>query len=249
MEKQRLFIGGSKRLKEIEGTRCFDVIDAAMQNGFEILVGDCQGVDTMVQKYLLNHGYRSVTVYASGPQLVRHNEGDWPVKHIVLDNNLSGGYEFYRQKDIQMISVCDCALLIWDGESRGTRQNIIDLKTSGKPVEVTYKGQLTEDSFCGAFWKIDDEIYGFPDFDGNAKLANLERIWPYVKPKGCKKPFYEFPHGVMTVYDIYQISVETRSYIGKDKFDINDMIKVLSIFCYYETLWFAPVDSKAAEIS
>ena len=50
MEKQRLFIGGSKRLKKIEGTRCFDVIDAAMQNGFEILVGDCQGVDTIVQK-------------------------------------------------------------------------------------------------------------------------------------------------------------------------------------------------------
>ena len=242
MDMQRLFIGGSKRLKEIEGKRSFEVIDAAMQNGFEILVGDCQGVDTIVQKYLLKHGYKNVTVYASGTRLVRHNEGGWPVKHVVLDSSLSGGYDFYRQKDVQMITDCDCALLIWDGESRGTKQNIIDLKASGKPVEVTYKGRLTEGSFSGGFWKIDDEIYGFPDFEGYSTHAKLVKIWPYLKPKGCKKSFNEFPYGVIKARDYYLSSPDIRT-SDQCKFDANDMIKIRSVFCTYETLWFAPVNS------
>lgn len=46
------------------------------------------------------------------------------------------GYEFYRQKDIVMAADCDCGYMIWDGVSKGTRQNIEDLKRLGKFVQT-----------------------------------------------------------------------------------------------------------------
>ena len=54
----------------------------------------------------------------------------------------------------------------------------------------------------GVFWVIDQKLYAFP-FDGSyvkgiaksGKTYNHEKLWEYVKPKGCNKPFDYFPRG------------------------------------------------------
>jgi len=55
----------------------------------------------------------------------------------------------------------------------------------------------------GVFWIVDDELLAFPfvedDYtEGIAKAGNTynhERLWPYVKPKGCKHNFKYYPRG------------------------------------------------------
>ena len=78
--------------------------------------------------------YKNVTVYCSG-DMPRNNAGGWSVVALKSDKR---GYEFYRQKDIAMTVDCDCGYMIWDGISKGTMQNIEDLKRAGKPVKIEF---------------------------------------------------------------------------------------------------------------
>ena len=70
------------------------------------------------------HGYDKVTVYASGTK-VRCNEGSYPVNSVPAEGKT--GFAFYRQKDIAMSLAADHALMFWDGVSKGTRCNIVDM--------------------------------------------------------------------------------------------------------------------------
>ena len=46
------------------------------------------------------------------------------------------GFEFYKQKDIAMANTADYGFMIWDGESKGTLNNMINLISRNKPVMV-----------------------------------------------------------------------------------------------------------------
>ena len=46
------------------------------------------------------------------------------------------GFQFYKQKDIAMANTADYGFMIWDGESKGTLNNMIDLISRNKPVMV-----------------------------------------------------------------------------------------------------------------
>jgi hypothetical protein len=54
----------------------------------------------------------------------------------------------------------------------------------------------------GVFWVIEKKLYAFP-FDGSyvqgiaksGKTYNHEKLWEYVRPKGCNKPFDYYPRG------------------------------------------------------
>ena len=45
------------------------------------LIGDSEGADQLMQKYLHEKGYEKVTVFVNGGDKVRCNEGGWPVHH------------------------------------------------------------------------------------------------------------------------------------------------------------------------
>ena len=129
----KLFAGGSKSINDIVSLPNRRVLDEAIYYDEEILVGDCSGADKAIQAYLKQRKYVNVTVYASG-NLVRCNLGGWDVNHVMLGST-SSRFDFYRQKDIQMELDCDHAVMAWDGRSRGTRQNIIELMALGKWVD------------------------------------------------------------------------------------------------------------------
>ena len=54
----------------------------------------------------------------------------------------------------------------------------------------------------GVFWIIDQKLYAFP-FDEryvhgiakSGKTYNHEKLWEYVRPKECNKPFDYYPRG------------------------------------------------------
>lgn len=119
----KIFIGGSKTLKALSPCMV-KALEWVCEKDYEVLIGDCFGADRLVQKYLHEHGYGKVKVYASGTR-VRCNEGGYPVKAVSAAGK--SGFAFYRQKDIAMAVDADHALMFWDGVSKGTRCNIEDM--------------------------------------------------------------------------------------------------------------------------
>lgn len=124
------------------GARNIKTLDAAVQKslasicnkGYEILVGDCYGVDSSVQNYCANRNYKNVTVYASNG-IARNNIGNWTIKSVSVNSSMKG-FDFYRQKDIAMSKDADCGFMVWNGQSKGTLCNIISLVSQSKPVIV-----------------------------------------------------------------------------------------------------------------
>lgn len=128
----KVFIGGSKNIAALPDC-VLKQIDEYCKNGYSFLIGDCYGVDLCVQKYLADGKEKNVTIFCSG-EVPRNNVGNWNV--IALRNKDRKGFEFYRLKDIQMSQNADCGYMIWDGISKGTKQNIEDLQAFNKPVKV-----------------------------------------------------------------------------------------------------------------
>ena len=131
----KIFISGSKSISKLPDlAKIF--IDQFIENIDEILVGDCYGVDAAVQMYLDSKGYRNVTIYCSG---------ETPRNNFVTGAKVRSCAEaakgltksaFHYVKDIQMTQDCDQAIMIWDGKSKGTGENIRRIKEMGKPYRI-----------------------------------------------------------------------------------------------------------------
>lgn len=134
----KIFIGGSKTINTLD-ENVKEKLQEIIKNKYDVLVGDCNGIDTAVQRFFYDNGYRNVTVYASG-NVTRNNIGNFKVKYIKTDKK---GFEFYRQKDIAMAKDADCGFMIWNGKSRGTLHNMFDLALQNKACEVYFTESKT----------------------------------------------------------------------------------------------------------
>lgn len=108
-------------------------IDSMIQNKVQFLVGDCQGIDTLVQQYLKSKNYKDVTVYYSGTKCRNKIDPEWSNKSVTTHDT---GRAFYTAKDIKACEDANEGLAVWDGLSAGTRRNIDQLKTAQKHVEI-----------------------------------------------------------------------------------------------------------------
>ena len=68
---EKIFIAGSISIKKLDES-VTRRIDKMMNQGYEIILGDADGIDKAVQNYLNIQGYSKVTVYHSGTA-VRNN--------------------------------------------------------------------------------------------------------------------------------------------------------------------------------
>ncbi len=104
------------------------------KNKHSVFIGDCYGTDAAVQEFFMKLNYPDVTVFASNGR-VRNNIGNWTVRNIPADSSVKG-FDFYKQKDEAMANCADYGFMIWDGKSRGTLNNIINLISQNKKVLV-----------------------------------------------------------------------------------------------------------------
>jgi len=111
------------------------------EKGYTILVGDANGVDKAIQKYYATLGYDNVIVYASNGA-ARNNIGDWPVEAVEVAGNIKG-FNFYAMKDKAMARDADYGFMLWNGESKGTLSNIINLLADGKKSLVYFRPDET----------------------------------------------------------------------------------------------------------
>lgn len=130
----KVFLGGSKTISDKAIFERIELFAPPFHKDDEILVGDCHGADSAIQKYLFEHACQNVTVYVSGDH-TRCNIGGWKEVHVGVDP-VEGVIDLNRQKDIGMELDCGRAVMFWDGKSYGTRQNIIELAALGKEVRV-----------------------------------------------------------------------------------------------------------------
>ena len=131
----RVFISGSKSISKLP-EEVKSLLDEHIALGTEFLVGDCYGVDAAVQKYQESKGCGKVTIYCSG-ETPRNNfvTGAKVCSCAEAAKGLTGS-AFHYVKDIQMAQDCDTALMIWDGKSKGTGENIRRMKEMRKPYRI-----------------------------------------------------------------------------------------------------------------
>lgn len=170
-----VFIGGSRhvsRLNELVRERLGNVVAC----GHRVVVGDANGADKAVQKFLHEADYRNVIVFCSGER-PRNNLGPWEV-HSVTPSKQSKGFQFYAAKDREMARKADFGLMIWDGKSPGTALNILRLVQAGKKAVLVNvsKGQTTN-------FKAPEDWKTFVSFC-NSQLVNdlRERATPEEWP-------------------------------------------------------------------
>lgn len=126
-----VFVGGSRQVSRLP-PRVRTRLDKIVANGLNVVVGDANGVDKAIQKYLMGFEYMKVTVYHS-EESPRNNTSHWP-ECRVIPKKAKKDFHFFATKDRKMAEVADFGLLIWDGESPGTVLNALRLVGHGKPV-------------------------------------------------------------------------------------------------------------------
>lgn len=135
----KVFISGSIGIKTLP-LAAMEKINSIMSHNYEILIGDANGVDSTVQKLLASNSYPNVTVYYAGNK-IRNNILPWQSKGIQPHNN-EKGRELYTLKDIAMAYDADFGLMIWDGKSKGTLNNMLTMKQLNKKFFVVNNGDL-----------------------------------------------------------------------------------------------------------
>ncbi len=146
-----VFIGGSRRLARLN-----DVItsraDNIMRQHFAVLIGDANGTDKAMQSYLASKGYRNITVYCMGDRC-RNNLGDWPTKHVSASRQKKD-FAYYATKDEEMARAASYGFMIWDGKSKGTLNNILNLLKQQKKVLVYF----SPDKSCHTLGSAEDLV-------------------------------------------------------------------------------------------
>ncbi len=124
-----IFVGGSRHVSRLS-SQVKERLKNVIESRFSIVVGDANGADKAVQKYLHDASYDNVTVFCSGDSC-RNNIGRWKTLQVKTPKNAKG-FEFYAAKDREMAREADFGLMIWDGKSAGTILNILRLVREGK---------------------------------------------------------------------------------------------------------------------
>ena len=164
MKILKVFIAGPRAINELDENINMK-LDNICEKNYSILVGDADGIDSSIQKVLSEKKYKNVTVFAS-KGIARNNYGNWKIESVAVDENVTG-FEFYATKDLEMAKNADIGFMIWNGKSKGTFNNIINLLNLGKEVILYYvptkkNYQLKQmndlDSFINTNVKLDSKL-------------------------------------------------------------------------------------------
>ncbi len=130
----KVFISGSMKIKNLD-SNVLARINNIVDSNYQVIVGDADGVDSSIQKYLESKQTKSVVVYCSGEK-PRNNIGQWLTEKIHTTVT-PGTRAFFTAKDIRMAEDCDYGLMVWDAQSTGTLNNALEL-LKRKKISLVY---------------------------------------------------------------------------------------------------------------
>jgi hypothetical protein len=126
-----VFVAGSRALSRLN-PQLRERLDNIIRQSFTVLVGDANGADKAVQTYLAQRAYHHVTVYCM--EVCRNNVGGWPIRPHKADPDARRDRQYYGIKDSAMAKDATCGFMLWDGLSKGTLTNVINLLEADKKV-------------------------------------------------------------------------------------------------------------------
>jgi hypothetical protein len=128
-----VFVAGSRQIARLPA-EVKSRLDTMIEKGFQILVGDANGADKAVQRYLADKSYPNVLVHCMKDHC-RNNVGNWPTREVAAPRG-ARGFDYYSLKDRAMADAAEYGLMLWDGKSKGTVNNVVNLSRDHKPVVV-----------------------------------------------------------------------------------------------------------------
>lgn len=131
----KVFIGGSRKVSKLPSA-VEKRLENIINNNFTVLVGDANGADKCVQRFLAASHYKYVTVFCMNGTC-RNNVGDWEMRRVVATTQAKG-FSFYATKDLEMAKEASYGFMIWDAKSNGTLNNMINLLKGNKKVLVYF---------------------------------------------------------------------------------------------------------------
>lgn len=124
-----VFLSGSRKVTRLP-KEVVDRLDSMIDSDLDIVVGDANGSDRLMQNHLNARQYRRVQIFHSG-SVYRNNVGSWPAVQVEVEDGISGR-DFYARKDRQMAEIADFGFVVWDGHSEGSITNARVLASKGK---------------------------------------------------------------------------------------------------------------------
>ncbi len=131
----KVFVGGSRRISRLNKF-IREYADDIMKKGHTILIGDANGTDKSMQRYFAEKHYPNVIVFCAG-NTYRNNLGNWEVRFIE-SGRANKDFAYYAAKDLEMCREADYGFMLWDGRSKGTLSNILNLLEGAKKVLVYF---------------------------------------------------------------------------------------------------------------
>jgi hypothetical protein len=130
----KVFISGSISIKKLP--ICVEEsIKKIIDSKLKILVGDADGIDTMVQNHCKKLNYNFVTVY-SIYKSPRYKVEGFCNKYIVAQSDSKKERELQQEKDKAMTLDSEYSFIIWDGKSKGSYHNILRAIDNEKKIKL-----------------------------------------------------------------------------------------------------------------
>lgn len=150
-----VFISGSIKIKTLP-TIAIKSINNIIKNEFSILLGDAYGIDYLVQSYLDKKSYFNVNIYSItdpprniasekfSKNIIDYKNMDEYIKLSEEEKTRITFSEKRKQslKDIAMVKKADFLLVIWNGESEGSKNNIIRGINLNKKIKVILNSKI-----------------------------------------------------------------------------------------------------------
>lgn len=133
--KNKVFISGSISIKKLP-QEVIDSIEKIIENNIHILVGDADGIDSLIQNFCLSKNYTNLTVYSISaiPRYKASNEFNF--KHIFPDPKIKKERARQQEKDKAMTLESEFSFVVWDTKSKGSYINIIRALENNKKIKI-----------------------------------------------------------------------------------------------------------------
>ncbi len=96
---QSVFVAGSRAMSKLNA-KVKERLENIVKQNFTVLVGDANGADKAVQRYLADRRYQRVVVYCM--DVCRNNVGNWPTHEEKTRPGLARDRHYYGIKDLAM---------------------------------------------------------------------------------------------------------------------------------------------------
>lgn len=169
-----VFVAGSRAISKLN-EQIRERLDNIMRQQLSVLVGDANGADKAVQVYLAKCAYRNVTVYSM--EVSRNNVGGWPIKHHLAATAAKHDRHYYGIKDLAMTKDATWGFMLWDGESKGTLTNIVNLLNTRKKTLLYLDAQ-------SSFFNVRT----FEDLYGVLQVSGIENPPLFLDTLGLGSP-------------------------------------------------------------